>query len=82
MHYYTAGLSPPEDVTLLFSDDNYGNMHRLPIRNESKRAGGCGVSSTVDAMIETILMAVTRSIITSSMLALQDHTNGLTAITW
>ncbi|KAG9252041.1 uncharacterized protein F5Z01DRAFT_738601 [Emericellopsis atlantica] len=42
MPYYEAGLNPPDDVTILFPDDNFGNVHRLPIGNESERAGGCG----------------------------------------
>lgn len=42
--YYNAGLNPPEDVTLLFPDDNFGNVHRLPIGNETQRKGGSGVS--------------------------------------
>ncbi|KEY74128.1 hypothetical protein S7711_05377 [Stachybotrys chartarum IBT 7711] len=41
--YYNAGLNPPEDVTLLFPDDNFGNVHRLPIGNETQRRGGSGV---------------------------------------
>jgi hypothetical protein len=44
MHYYDAVLNPAEDVTLFFPDNNFGNVHRLPIGNESQRAGGCGVS--------------------------------------
>ncbi|KAI9159158.1 hypothetical protein HJFPF1_07166 [Paramyrothecium foliicola] len=43
MHYYNAGLRPAEDVTLLFPDDNFGNVHRLPTGNESYRVGGCGI---------------------------------------
>ncbi|KAI1268054.1 glycoside hydrolase family 115 protein [Xylariaceae sp. FL1019] len=42
--YYAAGLMPPgEDVTLLFSDDNFGNIQRLPLANESERSGGVGI---------------------------------------
>jgi hypothetical protein len=41
--YYAAGLDPPEDVTLIFPDDNAGNVQRLPTGNESERAGGIGV---------------------------------------
>ena len=28
--YYDAGMRVPDDVTLLFSDDNWGNLRRLP----------------------------------------------------
>ncbi|SPO01648.1 uncharacterized protein DNG_04321 [Cephalotrichum gorgonifer] len=41
--YYNAGLDPPDDVTLLLPDDNFGNIHRLPTGNETERPGGSGV---------------------------------------
>lgn len=47
--YYDAGLNPPDDVTLLFPDDNHGNVHRLPIGDESERAGGVGVRAEMFA---------------------------------
>ncbi|WP_242096038.1 glycosyl hydrolase 115 family protein [Sphingomonas sp. CROZ-RG-20F-R02-07] len=40
--YYDGGMRVPEDVTLLFSDDNWGNIRRLPPPGEV-RAGGSGV---------------------------------------
>ncbi|HVJ01120.1 MAG TPA: glycosyl hydrolase 115 family protein [Sphingomonas sp.] len=40
--YYDKGMRVPDDVTLLFSDDNWGNIRRLPKPGE-KRAGGFGV---------------------------------------
>src|SRR5689334_4573077 len=43
MTYYAAGLVPPDDVTLMFTDDNWGNIQRLPIDDEANRAGGVGV---------------------------------------
>ena len=45
MTYYAAGLVPPEDVTLMFTDDNWGNIQRLPTPEEAARPGGIGVSS-------------------------------------
>lgn len=42
--YYSQGLIPPDDMTLMFSDDNWGNIQRLPLDNETARAGGIGVS--------------------------------------
>jgi len=42
--YYDAGLNPPEDITLLFPDDNSGNVYRLPTGEETTRKGGTGVS--------------------------------------
>jgi len=41
--YYNAGLRVPEDVTLLWSDDNWGNIRRLPTEEERKRPGGAGI---------------------------------------
>ncbi|KAJ1329667.1 glycosyl hydrolase 115 family protein [Microdochium nivale] len=43
MTYYAAGLVPPDDVTLMFTDDNWGNIQRLPIDNEADRTGGIGM---------------------------------------
>jgi hypothetical protein len=41
---YDQGLEVPEDVTLMFSDDNFGTVRRLPTEEEKKRKGGIGVS--------------------------------------
>lgn len=41
--YYKAGLRVPDDVTLLWADDNWGNIRRLPTAAERKRPGGAGV---------------------------------------
>ncbi|KAI0115551.1 hypothetical protein GGR51DRAFT_555987 [Nemania sp. FL0031] len=41
--YYAAGLLPPNDVTLMFTDDNWGNIQRLPLANETARSGGIGM---------------------------------------
>lgn len=41
--YYQSGLKVPDDITLLWSDDNRGNMQRLPIPSEVDRAAGAGV---------------------------------------
>ncbi|KAH7033721.1 uncharacterized protein B0I36DRAFT_422055 [Microdochium trichocladiopsis] len=42
--YYDAGkLVVPEDVTLLFADDNFGSIRRLPSRMEQGRKGGAGI---------------------------------------
>ncbi|EED13900.1 conserved hypothetical protein [Talaromyces stipitatus ATCC 10500] len=42
--YFENGLSVPDDVTLLFADDNFGNIRRLPVGVEADRAGRAGVS--------------------------------------
>ncbi|RYC65657.1 hypothetical protein CHU98_g515 [Xylaria longipes] len=41
--YYAAGLLPADDVTLMFTDDNWGNIQRLPLANETARPGGIGM---------------------------------------
>ncbi|SFV27416.1 glycosyl hydrolase 115 family protein [Thermoflavifilum thermophilum] len=41
--YYDRGMRVPDDVTLLFSDDNWGNIRRLPELKDSNRLGGYGV---------------------------------------
>lgn len=41
--YYESGMRVPDDVILLWSDDNWGNIRRLPTPDERKRAGGAGV---------------------------------------
>ncbi|KAI1840674.1 hypothetical protein JX266_013136 [Neoarthrinium moseri] len=41
--YFLDGLQVPDDITLLWADDNWGNVRRVPIQNETARAGGAGV---------------------------------------
>lgn len=41
--YYQAGMKVPEDITILWSDDNSGNIQRLPIPSEANRIGNAGV---------------------------------------
>ena len=41
--YYERGMRVPDDVILLWCDDNWGNIRRLPTPNEQKRSGGAGV---------------------------------------
>jgi hypothetical protein len=40
---YDNGLEVPDDVTLVWPDDNYGYIQRLNTEDESKRTGGAGV---------------------------------------
>jgi hypothetical protein len=40
--YFDKGMKVPDDVTLLFSDDNWGNIRRLPKLGE-QRGGGYGI---------------------------------------
>ncbi|HWD17985.1 MAG TPA: glycosyl hydrolase 115 family protein [Verrucomicrobiae bacterium] len=41
--YYEKGMRVPDDVTLLWCDDNWGNIRRLPTPEERHRVGGAGV---------------------------------------
>ena len=41
--YYEKGMRVADDVTLLWCDDNWGNIRRLPTAEERKRAGGAGI---------------------------------------
>jgi hypothetical protein len=40
--YYDHGMKVPDDVTLLFADDNWGQVRRLPV-GDAARKGGYGV---------------------------------------
>jgi len=40
---YDAGLNVPEDITIVWPDDNYGYMKRVTNPEERKRKGGSGV---------------------------------------
>jgi hypothetical protein len=41
--YYEKGMRVPDDVLLLWCDDNWGNIRRLPTPEERKRPGGAGI---------------------------------------
>ncbi len=41
--YYERGLRVPDDVTLLWAEDNWGDIRRLPTPAERARPGGAGV---------------------------------------
>ena len=42
-NYYEQGMRVPDDVTLLWSDDNWGDLRRVPTPEERKRSGGTGI---------------------------------------
>lgn len=48
LKYYDAGMKVPDDVTLLFTDDNVGDIRRLPTTTEAKRSGGAGIYYHMD----------------------------------
>ncbi len=41
--FYEAGMRAPDDVTLLWAEDNWGDLRRLPTAAERTRSGGAGV---------------------------------------
>lgn len=41
--YYDKGMRVPDDVTLLLCDDNWGNLRKLPKRDDKPRTGGYGI---------------------------------------
>ena len=41
--YYNEGLRVPDDVTMLWAEDNWGNIRRLPGPAERQRSGGAGI---------------------------------------
>ena len=46
--YYQEGLHIPDDVTLLWSDDNWGNLQHLPTAAQRRRSGGNGIYYHLD----------------------------------
>ncbi|OKS85873.1 glycosyl hydrolase 115 family protein [Mucilaginibacter polytrichastri] len=46
--YYDAGLTVPDDVTLLFCDNNWGYIRRTGPDKEKKRKGGLGLYYHID----------------------------------
>ncbi len=43
LELYNKGFRVPEDVTLMWTDDNYGYIRRFSNEEEQKRSGGSGV---------------------------------------
>jgi hypothetical protein len=41
--YWDKGLRAPDDVTVVFTDDNWGNMRKLPTKNLPPHPGGYGM---------------------------------------
>ncbi|KAF4464927.1 hypothetical protein FALBO_8244 [Fusarium albosuccineum] len=41
--YFQAGMKVPDDIILLWTDDNSGNIMRTPLANETDRPGGAGI---------------------------------------
>ncbi len=43
LEIYNAGVKVPDDVTLMWSNDNYGYIRQLPTDKERERSGGAGM---------------------------------------
>lgn len=43
LEQYRAGLKVPDDVTIVWTEDNYGYIRQLSTPQEQKRSGGAGV---------------------------------------
>lgn len=85
MRYYAAGLTPPDDVTLMYTDDNWGNVQRLPSEEERKRSGGIGVSPLLFRNVRGLTQLLTplfRCITTLRTWAVPKATSGKIAIIW
>ena len=41
--YYDMGMRVPDDITLLYCDDNWGNIRRVPGDQERQHTGGTGL---------------------------------------
>lgn len=48
LEIYEAGLHLPDDVTIVWPEDNWGNIRRLPTAAERGRSGGHGIYYHVD----------------------------------
>ncbi len=46
--YYEKGMRVPDDITLLWCDDNWGNIRRLPGAMDRGRRGGAGIYYHLD----------------------------------
>lgn len=46
--YYENGMKVPDDITLLWCDDNWGNIRRVPTAAERQRSGGAGMYYHLD----------------------------------
>ncbi|CAE6342753.1 unnamed protein product [Rhizoctonia solani] len=62
--YYEDGMRVPDDVVLLWADDNWGNIRRFPLDNERNRTGGAGVYYHVcpKISVRAILLILIRDI--------------------
>ncbi len=43
LRYWSQGMTAPDDVTVVFTDDNWGNIRRVPDQSLPPRSGGYGI---------------------------------------
>ncbi|MGH3415408.1 MAG: glycosyl hydrolase 115 family protein, partial [Actinocrinis sp.] len=43
LRYWSEGMTAPDDVTVVFTDDNWGNIRRVPDQSLPPRTGGYGL---------------------------------------
>ena len=66
--YYEAGMRVPDDITLLWTEDNWRNIRRLPTPSKTNRSGGAGVYYVSIVKIESRNMPrLTKPIISISI---------------
>ncbi|WP_158847737.1 glycosyl hydrolase 115 family protein [Saccharothrix deserti] len=66
--YWDRGMRPPDDVTVVFADDNWGNMRKVPDPGLAPRSGGYGMYYHFDYVgggrnykwVDTVNLANTR----------------------
>lgn len=77
LEIYRAGIDLPEDVTLVWPDDNFGYIRQFPNAEERKRSGGSGVYyhlSYLGAPLSYLWLSTTPvSLIREEMTRAYDH---------
>lgn len=53
--YYDKGMRVPDDVTLLFADDNWGNIRRLPPPGERRPAARASIIISIMSVIRVTI---------------------------
>ncbi|KAK1780376.1 hypothetical protein QBC45DRAFT_391425 [Copromyces sp. CBS 386.78] len=77
--YWQKGMKVSDNVTLLWSDDNRGNIRRIPIGNEPNRSGGSGMYYHFDYVGDPQNIWIAN---VGDLKALELPTAHFTALTW
>lgn len=78
--YFENGFEVPDDVTLLFADDNFGSIRRLPMGSEKDRSGRAGVCNLFNPIPYCHILTCSRSITISNMSENRAVISGSTVI--